>query len=115
MKEYALVYRNELKAGPQLTTEQAAAMMQRWMDWMKQLQTKGQLVSQGYRLEPFAGKVVKPNNVVTNGPYAEIKEAIGGFSIVKAESYDAAVEMAQGCPILTAGGNVEVREIGSMS
>jgi len=114
MKEYALVYRNTLTAGPQLTSEQAAAMMQRWMDWMKQLQGKGHLVSQGYRLEPFTGKVVRPDNVVTNGPYAEIKEAIGGFSVVKAASFDAAVEMAKGCPILTNGGNVEVREIGAM-
>lgn len=111
MKEYVLVYRNQYNATPQLSAEQAAAMMQQWMDWMSQLKSKGQLVSQGSRLEPHRGKVVKANNVVTNGPYAEIKEAIGGFSIVKAASYDEAVEMAQGCPVLRAGGNVEVREI----
>ncbi len=114
MKEYTLIYRNELKTGPQMTPEQASAMMQRWMDWMGQLKNKGQLVSPGSRLEPFAGRVVKPSNVVTNGPYAEIKEAIGGYSIVKAASYDEAVDMAKDCPILMVGGNVEVREIIAM-
>jgi hypothetical protein len=61
-----------------------------------------------------SGKVVKPNNVIADGPYMEIKESIGGYSIVKAESLEEAVELAKGCPILTAGGNVEVREIDAM-
>lgn len=115
MKEYALFYRSDYTAMPQVNPEQAAAMMQRWMDWMGQLKNKGQLVTQGGRLEPSTGKVVKPNNVVTNGPYAEIKETIGGYSIVKAASFDAAAEIAKSCPILSVGGNVEVREISSMS
>jgi hypothetical protein len=55
--------------------------------------------------------VVKPTNVVTDGPYTEIKESVGGYTVVKADSLDEAVELAKGCPILTVGGNVEVREI----
>jgi hypothetical protein len=46
---------------------------------------------------------------VINGPYAEIKEAIGGMIFVKAADYDEAAEIAKGCPILEAGGNVEIR------
>jgi len=44
MKDYALVYRNQFNAVPQLNAEQAAAMMQQWMDWMAQLNKNGQLV-----------------------------------------------------------------------
>ena len=60
------------------------------------------------------GKVVKPKNVVTNGPYVEIKETIGGYIIIKAETIDEAAEISKGCPILQGGGNVEVRPIVSM-
>jgi hypothetical protein len=58
-----------------------------------------------------SGKVVKGDNVITDGPYTEIKELIGGYTLVKAESLDEAAELAKGCPILAFGGNVEVREI----
>jgi hypothetical protein len=60
------------------------------------------------------GKVVKPNNVITDGPYTEIKETLGGYSIVKAENLDEAAELAKGCPGLLTGGSVEVREINVM-
>jgi hypothetical protein len=111
MKEYALIYRSENTAILQASPEQMAAMMQRWKDWLDHLKNKGQLASQGIRLERASGKVVKPNNVITNGPFAEVKETLGGFSIVKAASLEAASEIAKGCPILNAGGNVEVREV----
>jgi hypothetical protein len=80
------------------------------MDWMGTIAATGNLTDPGNRLGN-TGKVVKPNNVVTNGPYTEIKESIGGYTIVKCDSYDEAVELAKGCPIFAAGGNVEVREI----
>jgi len=62
---------------------------------------------------PFAdAKVVRSHNVVTDGPFGEIKETIGGFIIVKADSVDEAVEFAKGCPVLQGEGNsVEVRRI----
>jgi hypothetical protein len=58
--------------------------------------------------------VVKPNNVVTNGPYVELKEAVGGYSIVRAKDLKEASELAKGCPILQVGGTVEVRTIVAM-
>ncbi|MNY83060.1 YCII-related domain protein [compost metagenome] len=53
--------------------------------------------------------MVKSDKHVINGPFVEIKESIGGLVIIKAESYEDAVEIAQGCPILEFGGNVEIR------
>jgi hypothetical protein len=56
--------------------------------------------------------VVHYNKLVTNGPFGDIKETIGGFIIVRAESADEAAEFAKGCPVLQGEGNtVEVRKI----
>ena len=56
------------------------------------------------------GRVLKPGGEVVNGPYVEAKEVIGGFSVVEAEHYEAAVEIAKGCPIAKIGGAIEIRE-----
>ncbi|HWY38146.1 MAG TPA: YciI family protein [Bacteroidia bacterium] len=114
MEDFLLVYRTDYSAMPKATPDQAEAMTKRWMDWIAGLNAQNKLVDRGNRLEPTTGKVVKPSNVVTNGPYAEIKEAIGGYSIIKARSYEEAIEIAKGCPILSVGGNVEVREISNL-
>ncbi len=52
-----------------------------------------------------------PDRVVTDGPYAETKDVIGGFLIIEAADLADAVELAKGCPILSRGGAVEVRAV----
>jgi hypothetical protein len=113
MKDFLLIFRSEYHETPVSTPEEMEANMKRWMDWIGNLAQQGNLVDRGNRLG-HSGKVIKPNNVVTNGPYSDIKEAIGGYSIIKAASYDEAVELSKGCPIFIVGGNVEVREIAAM-
>ena len=112
MKEFLLIYRTDYNKMMQATPEQAEVMMKKWMDWLGGIAAQNKLTSKGNRLHN-SGKLVKAD-VVTNGPYTEIKETIGGYSIIKAESYDEAVELAKGCPVLLTGGNVEVREIDVM-
>src|ERR1044072_842289 len=109
MKDFLLVYRADYNNLPQRTPDEMQAATKRWMDWIGSIAAQNKLIDRGHRLE-FTGKVVKQGSVVTNGPYAEIKEAIGGYSLIKAESYDAAVELAKTCPVFFIGGNVEVRE-----
>lgn len=111
MQEFVMVFRRdpEIADGP-LSPEQLQAMMKPWQDWMGNIAAQNKLVSAGNRLAPD-GRVVKSDNVITNGPYVEIKEAIGGYIIVKANSLDEAAALAEGCPILNRGGNVEVRAI----
>jgi hypothetical protein len=92
------------------SAEEMQALTKRWMDWIGGIAAQNKLTDRGNRLFP-AGKVLKPGNVITDGPYAEIKESISGYSIVKAGSLEEAVEIAKGCPAQTVGGNVEVREI----
>ncbi len=113
MKDFLLVFRMEQSARPTGTPEEMQAMTKKWMDWIGGIAAQNKLVDRGNRLVA-EGKVLKPKNVITDGPYMEIKESIGGYSIVKAESLEAATELAKGCPGLTVGGSVEVREISPM-
>ena len=113
MKDFLFIYRTDLNKLAQRTEEEMQATMKQWMDWLGSIAAQNKLVSNGNRLGN-TGKVVKSANVVTNGPYSDIKEAIGGYSIVKTDSYDDAVELAKGCPVLAYGGNVEVREVLAM-
>ena len=111
MKDFLFVYRAEYTTLPAGTPEQMAAMTKRWMDWIAGIAAQGKVIDRGNRLATTTGQVVKPDNVVTNGPYMEIKESIGGYSLIKATSYDEAVEMAKACPVFAVGGSVEIREI----
>lgn len=111
MKEFLLVFRRDAVSNePAQSPEQIQAMMKPWQDWMGGIAAQNKLVSTGNRLEPD-GRVIKPGSVVTDGPYVEIKEAIGGYIIIKGGSLDEAAEISKGCPILNIGGNVEVRTI----
>ena len=113
MKDFLFVYRSDYSSIPRNSPEEMQTMMKRWMDWLGNIAAQNKLTDKGNRLDT-SGKVVKPNNVIADGPYMEIKESIGGYSIVKTESIEDAVELARSCPILTVGGNVEVREINKM-
>jgi hypothetical protein len=111
MKEFLLVFRRDaVNNETQLSPEQMQSMMKPWQDWMGSLAAQNKLVDSGNRLAN-EGRVVKSNQVITNGPYVEIKEAIGGYIIIKADTIDEAAELSKGCPILMIGGNVEVRAL----
>ena len=96
------------------TPERAQQNMQRWMAWMRDLDAKGHLKDRGQPLEQ-TGKVVRgQQKAVTDGPFTEAKDLVGGFSIVEARDIDQAVELSRGCPILDGGGSVEVRPVMKM-
>ena len=91
--------------------EQIEVWMKQTRDWMGGIAAQNKLVG-GNGLPFEDAKIVWPKNVVTNGPFGEIKETIGGYLIVKADSVDEAVEFAKGSPVLQGEGNsVEVRKI----
>ncbi len=89
------------------------ALTKRWMDWIGSIAAQNKLGDRGNRLEQ-RGKVVRNPSLVTDGPYTELKETVGGYSLVKADSLEEATELAKGCPGLTVGGSVEVREISKL-
>jgi hypothetical protein len=111
MNEFLLIFRRDFKtSGTQPSPEHLQNMMKDWQHWMGGIAAQNKLVNSGNRLTDD-GRVVNPGAVVTNGPYVEIKEAIGGYIIIRAESLEEAAEISKGCPILTIGGNVEVRTV----
>jgi hypothetical protein len=115
MKDFLFVYRAaRYQSAPQASPEEMQALTKRWMDWIGSIAAQNKLIDRGNRLVPGEGKVVKPDNLVTDGPYLETKEVIGGYSLVKAKSLEEASDMAKGCPVLAIGGIVEVREISAL-
>ena len=110
MKEYLFLFRGGDARGI-LSPEQMQAHMQKWMQWMGSLGQQGKLVG-AQPLELTGKQVTGTARVVTDGPYMEGKEMVGGYLILKAGDYDEAVELSKGCPILEFDtGSVEVREI----
>jgi len=89
--------------------------MQKWMTWLKDLGAKGHIKDQGQPLEP-SGKVVKGRKkIVTDGPFAETKDVIGGYTLIEARDLEQAAELSKGCPIFEGDGTVEVRPVMKMS
>jgi hypothetical protein len=113
MKDFLLVFRNDFASIPKGSPEEMQALTKKWMDWVGGIAAQNKLTDRGSSLAG-GGKVVRPNNVITDGPYTEIKEVVGGYTIVKADSIEEAAELASDCPIFSYGGNVEVREINVM-
>lgn len=114
MEDFLFIFRMESAAGrPPASAAQREESMKRWQDWLGALAAQNHLSSTGSRLKP-EGKLVKSKNIITDGPYMEMKETIGGYSIIKAASLAEAAELAKGCPIFLVGGSVEVREIAGM-
>ena len=108
MTEFLYIYRG-YNADTSETDRQQT--MQKWMTWMKELGEKGYLKTVGSPLEK-TGKVVSgQRKAVSDGPFAETKDLISGYTIVQAKDIDDAVAASLGCPIFLVGGVVEVRPI----
>ena len=109
MNEYLLVIHRDLTskdASP--SPQQMQEAIKPFQDWIGGIAAQNKLVAPPKRWD-LGGKVVKQDNIVTNGPYAEIKESIGGMFLIRANDYEDAVEIAKGCPILKWGAVVELR------
>jgi hypothetical protein len=94
-----------------LSPEQMQKVADQWMAWFNGLKDDGRAVA-GNPLEP-EGRIVSGRNgqVVSDGPFAESKEAIGGYFLLNVGTMDEAVAIAQQCPGLPHGIRVEVRPV----
>lgn len=107
---YMIVFRN-LEWHNGLSPEQLQKVASDWMAWFKRLQAEGIAIA-GNPLGP-KGKVVSGKNgrTVADGPFAEAKEAIGGYFLLNVKTMDEAVAIAQQCPGLPYGAKIEVRPV----
>jgi pimeloyl-ACP methyl ester carboxylesterase len=104
--EYLLVFRNT-GWHKDLSPKEIQQNMARFTEWFERLNNAG-LFKDGGPLGPD-GKTLAGRNAVTDGPFAESKEAIAGFFLIRADSMEQAVEIAEDCPGLQFGQTVEVR------
>jgi hypothetical protein len=112
MSEFTYLFRGRDTSA---SKEQMQKIMEKWVAWFKELGARGHIKDPGHPLE-HTGKVVRgEKKIVIDGPYAEAKDVVGGYIIVVADDLAHAVELSKGCPILDAGGSVEVRPVQKLS
>lgn len=110
MEEYILIMRHE-DGHKVASPEQIQTWMKQTKEWVDEIAAQNKYTGSGGLLFENA-RVVKSNKTVTIGPFGKIKETIGGFITVKADSVEEAIEFAKGCPVLQGEGNsVEVRKM----
>jgi hypothetical protein len=110
MKEFVLLFRQPSFDYSKVSKEEMQAIQKKWHNWAGGIAAQGKLASNGPRLA-MAGKVLKAGGVVTDGPFVELREILGSFIIVKAESLEEATTLAHGCPVLDVNGSVEIRPV----
>jgi hypothetical protein len=111
MDEFLLLFRLDIiTKDAQPSPEQLQVYMKQYNDWVGGIAAQNKFIGgKGLSTE---GKVLKYNKVITDGPFAEIKESIAGYIMIKAQDFDEAVSLAKDCPILNGAGNsVEIRKV----
>ena len=112
MKDFMFIFRGGSDAR-NFSPEEMQEHMKKWFSWIDRLKAKNTYIT-GQPLTP-AGKTVRGSKaLVTDGPFAESKEIVGGYFLIKANSLEEAAEIAKDCPDLPLLGSVEVREVMQM-
>jgi len=112
MSEFIFLYRRPAK---NWTPQQMQESMQKWQAWFKKMEQSGHLANYGHPLEPKGGRVVKDKKGGYNdGPYAETKDIVVGYSVITAKDYDEAVALTNEHPVFDQEGMIEIRPIFTM-
>ena len=113
MPQYMLLLYNDPNGFARLSPEERQQGMQKYMAFGQKLRQNKNYIS-SHKLADDAGRVMRNQNgktVSTDGPYSETKEWLGGYYLIEAPNYDAAVQISRDCPALEHGGTIEVREV----
>ena len=111
MSQYLFLYRGAQRP---TSPQESQQVMQKWMSWFQDLGQQGRIKDPGQPLEP-TGKIVSgKKKTVTDGPFAEAKDLVGGYTIVEAKDIAEAAEISKGCPIFERDGFVEIRPVMKM-
>ncbi|MEO7033162.1 MAG: YciI family protein [Polyangiaceae bacterium] len=106
MSQFVFLYREATSPTPR----ELESRMAKCLVWFKELEDNGHLAYYGHPLNRTDGRVVRKGDV-TDGPYAETKDIVIGFSIIDAKDFDEAVRLADACPLVEAGCLIEVRPV----
>ncbi|HSC36675.1 MAG TPA: YciI family protein [Chitinophagaceae bacterium] len=110
MEKFMLLFRGSDVYQPGQSPEAFQALKQRLLLWVGELSQKGVHVA-SEPLQPAGKQVSGAEKTVTDGPFGEARQVIGGCTIVQARDINEAVEIAKGCPILESNAIIEVRPI----
>ena len=110
MKDFMLLFVGSDYAVLGLSPEQMQARMGKWFAWNEKMRAQG-VVKYGDALHSHGRRVSGQDRTVTDGPFAESKELIGGYYVVHAEDYEGAMKIAEDYPDYDLGGTVEIREV----
>ncbi len=106
MSQFVFLYREARTPTP----KELEARMGKVLEWFRDLEAGGHLAVYGHPLNRTDGRLVRKGDV-TDGPYAETKDIVIGFSVVEARDLDEAVRLANACPLVEAGCLIEVRPV----
>jgi hypothetical protein len=113
MKEYLLIFRSNTAAYSDPNPEELAKSMEAWKGWIGSIAAEGKM--NGGQPLTQDGKLMRSATQITDAPFAEGKEVVNGYLIIKAADYNEACRLSGGCPIFEdKGGSLEVREINTM-
>jgi hypothetical protein len=113
MSQYLLLLYDNPANWKNFSPEDMQKAIEKYMAWRAKLQNQG-ILRGGQKLADDVGKVLRGSNPavrVTDGPYSETKEVLGGYFLLEAPDYAAAVKASRDCPHLAYGGTIEVRQV----
>ena len=113
MPNYLMILHEAPPDFSKFSAEDIQTMIADYKDWRNKVAEQGKLVG-GNKLRDEGGRHLTGANGsfrVTDGPFAEAKEVIGGYFMITADSYDEAVDISRDCPHLKYGGRIELREV----
>jgi len=116
MSKFMLLLHDDPSGLAGMSPEQMQQVIEKYIAWGNRLREAG-LMHAGDKLADEPGRVLRAANGavrVTDGPYSETKEVLGGYYIIEAAGYDEAVDRCRDCPHLEYGGTIEVRQIEMM-
>jgi len=114
MPKYMLLLHGDPTGWVTLSPEEMQKGIEKYVAWGRKLREAG-ILDSSHKLADEPGKVMRSNNTgkirVSDGPYSETKEVLGGYYIISADNYEQAIERSRDCPQLEWGGTIEVRQI----
>ncbi|HXB68332.1 MAG TPA: YciI family protein [Candidatus Acidoferrales bacterium] len=113
MESYILLLHDRGTPRPQLSPEEIQAIIAKYKAWGQRLRDAGRIAGAS-KLEDGTGRVMRGQGAqvrISDGPFTETKDVIGGFYILNAASYDEAVELCRDCPHLEYGSGIEIRRV----
>ena len=115
MSQYLLLLYNDPREWTKMSPEEMQKAVEKFVGWRKKLQSTGFYLGSN-KLADEPGKVLRGHKPVrvTDGPYSETKEVLGGYFAFEAPNYEEAVRMSQDCPCLEYEGTMELRQIQQM-